>query len=117
MGFPDSDYLNAIKTFYIGDDALIKFDYSPVEEGKSLKLDDSVSALNLDNASLNALKKNEITYVGQLVELNSGALLKLPGVGRVTLRAVKKELKDVGYSLGTNINYVKPDDRKVILLG
>ena len=61
----------------------------------SLSLDD----LTLSNRALNALRKNGIGSVHQLIMLSEKELLMCPGVGNHTLHNIKERLSDNGLSL------------------
>lgn len=63
----------------------------------------NVDELNLKSRSINSLKLEKITSIGQLVQLTEEQLFKTPNLGRKSLIEIKEELASRGLSLGMTI--------------
>lgn len=110
LGSPEKEYLESLKNFY----RFNKFDYSEIEKGKT-PLDTPLSMLFLNYDSpraINCLKTGDIEYLGELVQYNEKDLFKnLRNFGKKSLSEVKEVVSKAGYTLGMDINYVRPEKR------
>ena len=59
----------------------------------------SVDNLELSLRSMNALKRLNINYIGDLVIKSEGEILRVPNFGRLSLNEVKNSLKNLGLDL------------------
>lgn len=62
--------------------------------GKYKLRDWVIDNLGLDNRTLNALRKNEIYYVSQLVDMSLEEISDLRGLGNVSLAKLSRQIKD-----------------------
>ncbi len=59
----------------------------------------SVDNLELSLRSMNALKRLNINYIGDLVTKSEGEILRVPNFGRKSFNEVKKVLRELGLDL------------------
>lgn len=62
-----------------------------------------VSGLELTVRSTNCLKVHGIEYVGDLVQLSEIYLLKIPNMGKGSVKEIKDALSSLGFSLGLSL--------------
>jgi len=72
------------------------------------KLHMSTQELELSVRANNCLEAAKIEFVGQLVQMAEGDLLKIRSFGKTSLREVKRKLQDIGLSLGMNVKFEIP---------
>ena len=103
--------MEGIKTFYGLGDKKTKFDYSKIEKGKT-SLDTPITEFDFTVNALNCLMGGKINYLGELVQTQRNDLFKLRNFRKSSIENVEEVVSKAGYSLGMNINYVRPDKRK-----
>jgi DNA-directed RNA polymerase alpha subunit len=112
---PEKEYLESVKSFYGVIENKNKYDYSQIEKGK-LSLDTPLHKFRSKNLmsvrSNNCLRAEDIKYLGELIQWTENDLLKIRNFGKMSLDEVKKLVSQEGYSLGIDINYVRPEERK-----
>jgi len=112
---PEKEYLESMKNFYLSGDKKTKFDYSEIEKGKT-SLDTPIMKFyndsELTTRPFYRLKANEIDYLGELVQSKEKNLLGIRNFGEKSLKEVKEIVSKAGYTLGMDINYVRPENRK-----
>ncbi len=74
----------------------------PVDE-LSEKLSLSIEELDISQRALNSLKRMGITTIGDLVQMTEDELKSTKNIGRKALAEIKEALKQMGLSLGLNI--------------
>ena len=62
-----------------------------------------VSDLELRIRSVNALRADNVKYVGDLVRMSETELLKIPGIGRTGLSEIKEVLVSRGLTLNNPV--------------
>jgi DNA-directed RNA polymerase subunit alpha len=72
------------------------------------KLHMSSHELELSVRANNCLEAAKIEFVGQLVQLAEGDLLKIRSFGKTSLREVKRKLQDIGLTLGMVVKFDIP---------
>jgi DNA-directed RNA polymerase alpha subunit len=108
---PEKEYLESIKNFYGLGDNKNKYDYSEIEKGKT-PLDTPITEFDFTVRALNSLKRTDIGYLGEVVQIKKSQFLKFRYCGAKTLKDIEKVVSKEGYKLGMDIDYVKPEDRK-----
>ena len=66
-------------------------------------LTEPLEKLSLSLRTLNSLKREQITMVGELVQLNERDLFKIPSVGKVTIKEINEKLTEKGLELGSEV--------------
>ena len=95
------------------DDAM---DFLTIEEPLSSTLLRRVETLELTTRASNALEDQEITTVGELVQLTESELRRTRNVGRLTINNLKTVLAQLGLSLGVTIkNWPKEEELALLL--
>ena len=74
----------------------------PVDE-LSEKLTLSIEELDISQRALNSLRRIGINTIGDLVQLTEDELKSTKNIGRKALAEIKEALKEMGLSLGMNI--------------
>ena len=69
------------------------------QQSKEIMLTRSIDALNLSNPTSKALKAAKILTIGDLVQLSSKALMKIRGLGKISVNEIQFRLQDAGFSL------------------
>lgn len=67
-----------------------------------------IGHLNLSQRSCNCLKRQNIFYIRDLVQCNRNDLLRIPNLGRKSLREIELSLEDIGLSLGMVASSIQP---------
>ncbi len=73
-----------------------------------------VKDLELSCRSVNALRGEDILYIGDLVQKSETELLGVPNFGIKSLNEIKEFLTDMGLSLGMNVPNWPPENIKEI---
>jgi DNA-directed RNA polymerase subunit alpha len=69
-----------------------------------------VDELELSVRSMNCLKNDNITYIGDLVQKSEGEMLRTPNFGRKSLNEIKEVLNSMSLYLGIEIPNWPPDN-------
>lgn len=69
-----------------------------------------VDELELSVRSMNCLKNDNITYIGDLVQKTESEMLRTPNFGRKSLNEIKQVLTDMGLGLGMNVPEWPPEN-------
>jgi len=82
----------------------------PVEPEFNKNLLRKVDELELSVRSMNCLKNDNITYIGDLVQKSEGEMLRTPNFGRKSLNEIKEVLTGMSLYLGMEIPNWPPDN-------
>ena len=69
------------------------------QQSKEILLTRSIDALNLSSPTSKALKAAEVFTIGDLVQLSSKSLMKLKGLGKISVNEIQFRLQNSGLSL------------------
>lgn len=69
-----------------------------------------VEELELSVRSANCLKNDNIVYIGDLVQITEGEMLRTPNFGRKSLNEIKDVLSQMGLSLGMEVEGWPPEN-------
>ena len=82
----------------------------PVEPEFNKNLLKKVDELELSVRSMNCLKNDNITYIGDLVQKTEGEMLRTPNFGRKSLNEIKEVLSNMSLYLGMDLPNWPPDN-------
>lgn len=96
----------------IGAQALPPAEEEPQDRLSSL-LNKSLEELEISSRSLNCLRNSGIRYVGDLVIRTETEMLRIKNFGRKSLEEIKDRLREMGLSLGMDIEWQPPEEKGV----
>ena len=82
----------------------------PAEPEFNKNLLKKVDELELSVRSMNCLKNDNITYIGDLVQKTEGEMLRTPNFGRKSLNEIKEVLNSLSLYLGMEIPNWPPEN-------
>jgi len=82
----------------------------PAEPEFNKNLLKKVDELELSVRSMNCLKNDNITYIGDLVQKTEGEMLRTPNFGRKSLNEIKEVLSNMSLYLGMDLPNWPPDN-------
>ena len=102
------DQLNMFVNFEEPQEIIVR--EKPTEPEFNRNLLRKVDELELSVRSMNCLKNDNITYIGDLVQKSEGEMLRTPNFGRKSLNEIKEVLNGMSLYLGMEIPNWPPDN-------
>ena len=84
----------------------LNLEYLNSSEDDRRYLHATIDELNFSTRTNNALKREGVEYVGQLVNLDKSYLLKFRNMGRVSIKELQTKLAENGLRLGMDVQYI-----------
>jgi len=86
----------------------LNLEYLNSSEDDRRYLNATIDELNFSTRTNNALKREGVEYVGQLINLDKSYLLKFRNMGKVSIKELQNKLAENGLRLGMDVEYTPP---------